>query len=399
MYDNNWVQAHNQKSADRFQEYVTDHEIATTDGDAIREWVNRRQPVTFGVISGNQVIFDSDVTVSQGDDQDALMQYSRWYSIYTIQFADKEAKIYYEDFLEYKLINIANYVLLAVSLTLFIILYTLLIRKKIKYVTKLDEEIHILESGDLKYEVTVKGYDELAHLARSLNDMRTSLDQQIVAKEEAFQANRELITALSHDLRTPLTTQTGYLEILKEGHYATRQEHDRYVEKCLDTCRQIRKMSDRLFEYFMAFQGEEEPVDCVLEEYDAGELFLQFLNENAFLLKEEGYRFALQLSEVPVRIRANVDFLCRIFDNLFSNLKKYADKDKEISVTVFKDGEMMVLEMKNGVAERTVKVESTKIGLVNVKHMMRQQGGEAVTENNGRDFCIRLYFPVAAREV
>ncbi|HBS43674.1 MAG TPA: sensor histidine kinase, partial [Paenibacillus sp.] len=58
--------------------------------------------------------------------------------------------------------------------------------------------------------------------------------------------------ALSHDLHTPLTTQTGYLEILKEGHWSTQEEHDRYVEKCLATCEQMKQMSDRLFEYFLA---------------------------------------------------------------------------------------------------------------------------------------------------
>ena len=75
------------------------------------------------------------------------------------------------------------------------------------------------------------------------------------------------------------------------------------MEKCLDNCRQLRQMSDRLFEYFMAFRREEEE-RCDRETFDAGELFLQFISENIFLLEEEGYTFRLDIMQETAQVEA-----------------------------------------------------------------------------------------------
>lgn len=382
------------KSVKQFQEYVTQNRITTTDREKIQEWADRRQPLTLSIISNDRVIFDTDYIVPEDTELNDIYKDTEWYYTYHISFADKEAKIYFDGFWEYKLYSAASYFLVGLSVLLFTILFTLFIKNKIKYVTRLESEIHILESGDLGYEVEVKGCDELASLAGSLNDMRLSLASQIRAKEEAFMANRELITALSHDLRTPLTTQTGYLEILKEGHYETQEEHDRYVGKCLETCKQIKQMSDRLFEYFMAYRTQEEPVSCELEEFDAGELFLQFISENTFLLEEEGFIFQLRIPELKVKIKADTNYLCRIFDNLFSNLKKYGEKKTPVELTVQTEGRELMLIFANAVRREPNKVESTRIGLENIKSMMQQQGGRTEVNKTENWFEVKLYFPI-----
>lgn len=375
----------------QFQAYVTDNGIASTDTEEIRQWVRKKEPVSFEMITNSQTVFDYGGFIMDDVSSELLIDPALSIYVHEIIFADKAAMIYYDGLYDYKAYIALVCLLLLLSLLLFIWIFIRLIRNKISYVTRLEAGIHILEGGDLQYEIEVKGCDELAGLARSLNDMRLSLAHQINAKEEAFQANHSLITALSHDLRTPLTTQTGYLEILREGHYQTKEEHDRYVNKCLDTCKQIKIMSDRLFDYFFAFRGEETE-SCGLEPFDARELFLQFISENTFLLEEDGFCFHVEMPDEKTDTQANVEFLCRIFDNIFSNLSKYAEKAEPILIRVRKTEQWVELAFRNTKRREPQSVESARVGLENVKSLMKSQGGRAEILQSKEFFEIALFF-------
>ena len=382
------------RSVEQFQEYVTENGLASVDNDRIYQWTKGREPISLGVMddSVNVDTFYDDKVVAEDIYSEETEDPLAMGFFFDIEFSDKTARIYYDGFYDYKASMAVIGIMIILSLVFFIFVFTLLIKRKIRYVNRLEEGIHIFESGDLHYEIEVKGCDELAGLAGSLNDMRLSLDRQIAAKEEAFQANRSLITALSHDLRTPLTTQTGYLEILREGHYETKEEHDRYVDKCLDNCRQLKQMSDRLFDYFMAFRREEDET-CETELFDAGELFLQFISENIFLLEEDGYTFHLEMMQEKAAVKANVEYLCRIFDNIVSNLKKYAEKSRPIRIFVGKKQDYVEVSVSNSCRMDSASVESSKIGLENVKSLMRYQSGYADIQRDEESFCVTLHFP------
>lgn len=88
--------------------------------------------------------------------------------------------------------------------------------EKLNYMELLNQSIRVLEGGQLDYKVPVQGTDELAQMARSLNEMSASLKQQMEQVQQAQTQRYDLITSLSHDLRTPLTAQLGYLELLAE---------------------------------------------------------------------------------------------------------------------------------------------------------------------------------------
>ncbi|MGO4987585.1 histidine kinase dimerization/phospho-acceptor domain-containing protein [Gallicola sp. Sow4_E12] len=103
-----------------------------------------------------------------------------------------------------------------------IVLYS--IRRKLKYITKIESELKILGGGDLTYPITIKGKDELASLAKEVERMRCALLERQETEEAAHEANRGLVTAMSHDLRTPLTALIGYLELLKLDSDYTEQQ-------------------------------------------------------------------------------------------------------------------------------------------------------------------------------
>ena len=84
-------------------------------------------------------------------------------------------------------------------------------------------------------------------MAQSLNEMSASLRQQIGQVQQEQRQRYELVTSLSQDLRTPLTAQLGYLELLAEHRYQTPEQHDAYLGKCIRSCQSVIELSNGLF--------------------------------------------------------------------------------------------------------------------------------------------------------
>ena len=323
-----------------FQEYITENDVNADDSLVIQAWSKKNPYVYFYIEKGGKQTYDSLVDYSLPDSEYMLsdddlaesFEHNPYAKIYTINFSDGEYTMHvFEDF-QFDLYNKIQLVNLFITAIIIIIIYTFLIRKKIHYINTVKKGINILEGGDLNYIIPVKGYDEIANVAESLNSMRIALSQQMENEKKALQANNSLVTALSHDLRTPLTTQMGYLEILKEHHYKSPEEMDKYISTALDTCHQIKEMSDRLFEYFLAFDPNPKRADDALEEFDGMEFFMQLISELTPPLMEHGFRFDVKEPAESFTLKVNADDILRIFNNVFTNIDKYADENHPVII-------------------------------------------------------------------
>lgn len=168
---------------------------------------------------------------------------------YPLEFSDGSATLYvygYFDFFVDEAVRTFEF-WLCLLLGICIVLWA--VWKKLNYMELLNQSIRVLEGGQLDYKVPVQGTDELAQMARSLNEMSASLKQQMEQVQQAQTQRYDLITSLSHDLRTPLTAQLGYLELLAEHRYQTPAQHDEYLNKCVHSCRSVIELSNGLFRH------------------------------------------------------------------------------------------------------------------------------------------------------
>lgn len=117
------------------------------------------------------------------------------------------------------------------SVALFLVIVLFFLNRKMKQILTLKDEILTMSSGDLSHAVPDFGENEIGILASELNLLRESLSDNIQKEQESRKANQDLITALSHDLRTPLTVLHGYLEVLKLKRNPKSQEE--YLDRCL----------------------------------------------------------------------------------------------------------------------------------------------------------------------
>jgi len=267
-----------------------------------------------------------------------------------------------------------------------------LINRKVSYIKQLESELDILSGGQLDYHVTVNGNDELSALASGIDEMRRSIVNYQEIEKQMRNANSELITAMSHDLRTPLTSLLAYLEIIERKKYADEDQMYSLVSKSITQTMRIKTMADKLFEYFMVYATDFDNSD--MKNVDADEYLLQMLGDYAYSLENSGMSIDADVSRLNSQIKVNTELVQRAFDNLYSNILKYADPEKPIGITCERAGSQVIIRITNGIASKREMKESTNIGLNTCKRIIELHGGKFKTTEENSIFSVEIILPL-----
>lgn len=248
---------------------------------------------------------------------DTFLEGTFWYNNMYYSGLNWMAQLEFQDTTEtvmvysmHEAIIAAPYFFVSLFLSMLMLLPVIIyVWRRMRYVGKVKEEILIMADGDLEHPVTVKGRDEIGVLARNLDEMRLALEENIRQEQEGKKANHNLIRSVSHDLRTPMTTLYGYLEILDQKKCPAGKQEE-YIRRCIEKVEEIRALSDKMFEYALVYgQKEQEELTELflwelLEEMESSREFLQL---NGFQIEEEF------LAPEEVKFRGNRIFFQRAF--------------------------------------------------------------------------------------
>ena len=203
---------------------------------------------------------------------------------------------------------------------------------------------------------------------------------------------KNLITEMSHDLRTPLTTLLLYTEILRHRKYETTAQAEDYLAKIDTKARQLKQLSDNLFEYALVTRDTVAVLDPPTR---FSQIFEEPLTEMVGELQERSFACALDLGEEDDTLTVKEQYVHRILDNITSNLLKYADPAQDISVRFVKENGKAGLAFENAVLPGQHRTDSTKVGLTSIETMMEKMHAVCRIEQSGERFCITLLFPIA----
>lgn len=187
----------------------------------------------------------------------------------------------------------------------------------------------------------------------------------------------------------------GYLDILQHGKFRDEGERAEYLRRAADKALQMRALSDEMFRHF---QVREEPAPEEGREAVDGPVFLgQLLAEQCFDLADAGFALEPPVPDGDYRLYIRTEDICRVFDNLFSNLKKYADPAAPIRLAVREEGELVAVELANrpGKIRRS---DSRGIGLPTVRALLERNGGRIEITRQGEEYHTTVWLPKAARE-
>lgn len=295
-----------------------------------------------------------------------------------------------------------------IFLLLFILFVLLLSRGWGKDFNKVLIGTKKISEGEFDFQVPVYTNNELGEMAGNINRISEQLHRSIEEERHAVQAKNELITNVSHDLRTPLTSIMGYLRLIEEDRYKDEVELRYYVNIAYEKAINLERMVSDLFEYtrvnFGSLRLEKTEIDIV-------QLLSQITSHFIPLLEEEDMEVKIIAPDENIMIKADGDKLVRVFENLLSNSMKYGKEGKEIVLKAKREDDMAVVEVINfgepipsvdlpHIFNRFYRVEKSRsldtggsgLGLAITKSIVEQHGGHiGVTSNeNGTKFSITL---------
>lgn len=375
-----------EKQGESLQDYVDKHHITRDSLSLLHRWEKRQPVILLELYSGDECIYSSlyeTPTASHPVIADDGMDHSVSLTLGT----EAVTAVLYSDF-TYQYYLFGTALDIAIVLIVFVLLFLQSNRKLIHYVCKLNDEVQILEGGNLEYEVSVQGNDEITDLARSMNRMRESLQSQIETEQNLHAAQRQLVTEMSHDLRTPLTGILLYLEILRSHRYETEAELQAYLEKIDAKAHHMKLLSDHLFEYTLdgTPPRQEEPTGM---EQTFSEVIVNFCDD----LNDRGFSAATDLTWDPCFVQVRREYLDRIFENLLSNITKYATPAAEVRVETIATETHCGLVILNTRSAEPSPADTNGIGLESIRSMMQQMKGIFTAEQTESVFEVTLLFP------
>ena len=267
------------------------------------------------------------------------------------------------------------------AVIVFSVLFMFQLGQKFQYLKKIIDGVDALREHGMDYEMPLEGNNELTELASAINYL-SETERMLKRKEEKMAEDREkFIRAMSHDIRTPLTSIISYSEMAAENPAMTADEVKRYANMVQKKAVQIRDLAGKLL------QG----ADQGLVEIDNGRLLMQQLAEDWLCDLEDDFVCRLDYKDCPdFAGRVNVGDIQRIFDNLASNVKKYADHGMPVDLRIFKEEHMLVIWQSNGIHEKVAPVESYGIGLENIGRIAETCGGSVCVDKAAGRFSVKI---------
>lgn len=212
----------------------------------------------------------------------------------------------------------------------FLVSFTIFVSKKEAYLRKIAAGIDKLSSGDLDLKIPVKGKDEIAFVATNINLMSRSLQLLIEKERLSEKTKNELIANVSHDLRTPLTSITGFLALIEDNHDIDEEKRNKYIQIALKNAMGLNELIEQLFAYVTLSNMKEKIItnqinmNTFLEQLTFE--YVAMLSENGYIVKEQN----LMNPDSNPKCRINPELIKRVFDNLNSNILKHGSRNGSV---------------------------------------------------------------------
>ncbi|MCZ8517855.1 MULTISPECIES: HAMP domain-containing sensor histidine kinase [Paenibacillus] len=373
----------------KFAEYVDANGLSSTDRDAFAAWTKKEKIILLTIYKDQVLQFDSVYTA--GDESaygvESESQYAKKHSS-PVLFSDGQGDVIIDGFFASRYYDAAFALEVLASTAIFLSIVLTGIRRSLAYLKTIHEEIHILEGGDLEYAMTIRGHDELAMIAGSIEELRKAFLGKLLAIEALQAESRSLVTEMSHDMRTPLTSLMMYLEFARKEKDKLSPEASSYITNAYGKALQLKSLSDNLFAYFLLDKEQE----AELETLSAQEAIYDLMSDLVGVLRQEQFLTRLTGELPDAYITVNMEYLGRVFDNLLSNLLKYAELHDEINISFVFDQEVFEIHIRNTIKATDASLESTRLGEKIIAKMMQHMLGQFSSSNDGLTYRTVLRF-------
>lgn len=296
---------------------------------------------------------------------------------------------------------------LAAALLLMVHSVTVTRRAKVQ-VSEILEALSDIKCGNGNRRLLAKTNEIISPIAYEINDIVLSYESQLGILRQSEEAHRQLMTSLSHDVRTPLTTLIGYLDAAQRG-IVTGKERDDYIEIACQKSHDLKEYIDELFDWFKLNSNEFALSTATV---DMAELTRNVLADWIPLLENKGIEYMVSIPEQPFYVNLDSEGYTRIFNNLVQNILMHSRADKiEISledcenavqIRISDNGIGIKTDELNHIFERLYKCDKGRskkgsgLGLAIVRQLTEKMDGRIMAESElDKGTAFTLLFPLS----
>lgn len=292
----------------------------------------------------------------------------------------------------------------------FLFYFIVFSHSTVHYIARMMTTVQHMSQGRFDLAISEKRTDAFGDLARTINQMSRQLEASLEEERMAVQTKNELITNVSHDLRTPLTSVIGYLRLIEEDRYKDEVELRYYVNIAYEKSLRLGRMVNDLFEYTRMSHGD---FKLQLADINLVELLGQLTAEFSLTLREEKMELQLHLTDESMIISADGDKLMRVFENLMANAMKYGRQGKWIDIELKRERSVAVVRVINygppipstdlpHIFDRFYRVEKSRsdetggtgLGLAIAKNIIEKHGGTIGTKSDSKETVFEVRLPL-----
>lgn len=289
-------------------------------------------------------------------------------------------------------------------MVLYLIFVPYYVIKRVSHLNKIIIGAEEMASGNFNYVIEERGKSVLSRLANNINNMSLGYKKSVENQVRSERLKTELITNVSHDLKTPLTSIINYIDLLKKKDIP--EDAKDYVEVLERKAQRLRALIDDLFEASKMTSGA---IELDMEKLDVISLLNQSLAEYDEKIENSTLDFKISTPKNPVYAELDGKKTWRVFENLISNILKYSMPNTRVYVDIAESESYVMVTMKNisnheldfdsdELFERFIRgdksrnTEGSGLGLAIAKSIVELQGGRLDIEIDGDLFKSIVYF-------
>ncbi len=295
--------------------------------------------------------------------------------------------------------------LIIAALSIFISYFT--IKRVKRQISEMSDALADVKNGNGNRRILSATNELIAPIAYEINDIIISYENRLSAFHQTEETNKQLMTSLSHDVRTPLTTLIGYLDAAHKG-IVVGKDRDEYIETARRKAHDLKEYIDVLFDWFKLNSDE---FAMQIQTIEATELTRNILIDWIPILEDKQIDYCVDIPEQPFWVKLDPDGYMRILNNLIQNVLAHSYAN-ELKISLSKQNQSMkILLSDNGIGiekedlkhifERLYKCDKGRsekgsgLGL-SITHQLVEKMNGTITANSiqGKGTTFTLLFPL-----